>query len=371
MSSLVNNLNSLSFWMNRYVPPLLIILGTFGNVLNLIIFTRRTLRTNPCSLYFLAGSINNLFAVYVAILSRYLSFSWNLDITNTNTVLCKLRLLFVYVSPTLVLWFPILASIDRFFSSSKSVQLRQLSSLPVARKNIVFMTIFMYLIFSHVLIFGKPVLSGSTSSCTFYSNTYNIFFSFFFLIVASILPLVLMCVFGILIIRNVRSIRNRVAPQNHDARTERMRSNDRQLFIMLLFQLLITALLTTPYATASVYNVISTTILNYKGSTSQQAIFSFVNSLTRILSYSNAIVGFYIYTLSGPKFRSEVKRCIQYALKSTLTTMGLMRYLPQRVQRAIAGETEMEIQHEPVIRGTINTVHPIQHRTTMNKTSAL
>jgi hypothetical protein len=228
----------------------------------------------------------------------------------------------------------------------------------------------MYLIHVHVLIFGTSG-TPSSPSCGFNSNTYNIFFNFFFLIIASILPLVFMCVFGILIIRNVRSVHNRVVPQNNDARTERLRSNDRQLFKMLLFQLLITALLTTPYATANVYNVISTTILNYKRSTVQQAIFNFVNSLTRLLSYSNAIVGFYIYTLSGPKFRSELKECIQYALKSTLTTIGLIRYLPQRAQRAVAGETQIETQHELGTRGTRNALHPIQHKTTMNKTLAL
>jgi uncharacterized membrane protein YjgN (DUF898 family) len=228
----------------------------------------------------------------------------------------------------------------------------------------------MYLIHVHVLIFGT---SGTASSpfCGFTSDTYNIFFNFFFLIIASILPLVLMCVFGILIIRNVRSVRNRVAPQTSDARTERMRSNDRQLFIMLLFQLLVTALLTTPYATLSVYNVISSTILKQTRSPLGSAILGFLVNLTRILSYSNAIVGFYIYTLSGPKFRSEVKRCIQYALKSTLTAMGLMQYLPQRVQRAITGETQIETNHELISRGTRNAVHPIRQKTTMNKTSAV
>jgi len=177
-----------------------------------------------------------------------------------------------------------------------------------------------------------------------------------------------MCVFGILIIRNVH---NRVVPQNNDARTERLRSNDRQLFIMLLFQLLITALLTAPYATLSVYNTITGTILNYKWSTFDQAILNFLVDITRLLSYSNAIVGFYIYTLSGPKFRAEVKRCIQYALKSTLTAMGLIRYLPQRVQRAVAGGTQIEIMNESLTRGTRNAVHPIQHKTTMIKRSAV
>jgi hypothetical protein len=369
MSSLANNINSAASWMNLCIPPFLIAFGTFGNVLNLIVFTRRTLRSNPCSMYFLAGSINNLFATYVVILTRYLSVSWNLDISTRNTVFCKLRLLFVYVSLNLVLWFAILASADRFFSSSRSVRLRQLSSLKVARINIVFNTIFMYLIYVHVLIFGR---SGTASSpgCSFYGDTYNIFFNFFFLVVANVLPLGLMCVFGVLLIVNVRSIRNRAVPQNDDARTERMRTNDRQLLKMLSFQLLITALLITPYATLSVYNVISSTILKQTRSQVGAAVYNLIATISRLLSYSNAIVGFYIYTLSGPKFRVEVQRCIQYALKSTLTAIGLMRYLPQRVQRAI-GEIQMESMNESVTRGTRNAVHPIQHKTIMNRTSAM
>ncbi len=188
MSSLATNLNSVASWMNLCIPPFLIAFGTFGNVLNLIIFTRRTLRTNPCSMYFLAGSINNLFATYVVILSRYLSVSWNLDISTRNNIFCKLRLLFIYASLNLVLWFTILASVDRFFSSSKSVRLRQLSSLPMARKNIVLSTILMYLIYVHVLIFGRSG-SASSPSCSFYSVTYNIFFNFFFLLLPIFYPL--------------------------------------------------------------------------------------------------------------------------------------------------------------------------------------
>ncbi len=368
MSSLTTNLNSVASWMNLCIPPFLIAFGTFGNVLNLIIFTRRTLRTNPCSMYFLAGSINNLFATYVVILTRYLSVSWNLDISTRNNVFCKLRLLFVYVSLNLVLCFTILASADRFFSSSKSVRLRQLSSLPMARKNIVLSTILMYLIYVHVLIFGRSG-SASSPSCSFYSNTYNIFFNFFFLIIANILPVVLMCVFGILIILNVRGIHNRVAPQINDARTERMRSNDRQLFKMLLFQLLITTLLITPYATLSVYNVISSTILNQTRSQLGAAIYNLIATISRLLSYSNAVVGFYIYTLAGPKFRVEVKQLIQYALKSTLTAMGLMRYLPQRAQQAI-GEIQMDTMNESVTGGARNAVHPIT-KTIINRTAAM
>jgi hypothetical protein len=178
-----------------------------------------------------------------------------------------------------------------------------------------------------------------------------------------------MCVFGILIICNVRGIHNRVAPQINDARTERMRSNDRQLFKMLLFQLLITTLLITPYATINVYNAIFSTILKQTRSPVGTAIYNLTFTISRLLSYTNAIVGFYIYTLSGPRFRVEVKGLFQYALKSTLTAMGLMRYLPQRAQRAI-DEIQMDTMNESAIRGTRNTVHPIT-KTITNKTSAM
>jgi hypothetical protein len=140
-----------------------------------------------------------------------------------------------------------------------------------------------------------------------------------------------------------------------------MRSNDRQLFKMLSFQLLITTLLITPYATLSVYNVISSTILKQSRSPLGAAIYNLIATISRLLSYSNAIVGFYIYTLSGPKFRDEVKKLIQYALKSTLTAMGLMRYLPQRAQQAI-GEIQMNTTNESLTRGTRTAVHSIQRK---------
>jgi hypothetical protein len=148
-----------------------------------------------------------------------------------------------------------------------------------------------------------------------------------------------------------------------------MRSNDRQLFKMLLFQLLITTLLITPYATLSVYNVISSTILNQTRSQLGAAIYNLIATISRLLSYSNAVVGFYIYTLAGPKFRVEVKQLIQYALKSTLTAMGLMRYLPQRAQQAI-GEIQMDTMNESVTGGARNAVHPIT-KTIINRTAAM
>jgi Co/Zn/Cd efflux system component len=112
---LSNNLNTIAFWFNRIIPPFQIVFGIVGNLLNMILFTRRSLRTNSCSIYFLASSVNNIFVVFTAILVRYLAINWNLDPSQRSTALCKLQVFFVYASLSIVLWLTVLARMDRFF----------------------------------------------------------------------------------------------------------------------------------------------------------------------------------------------------------------------------------------------------------------
>jgi len=371
-SNLVAHLNTGTFWINRILPPLQIIFGTFGNLFNMIIFTRRSLRINPCSIYFLVGSVNNFFVIYVDLLTRYLATSWNLDPTTTNTALCKLRNIFVYASVCLVLWLVVLAGIDRFLSTSHDAGLRRLSSLPIARKIIISTTIFIFLIHVHMLIFYRSDVSDDVSICSIFSSEYNIFFNFFFLIVSCILPIILMIIFGILVILNVRNTRNRVARQANDAQNDRLRSNDRQLVIMLLFQVMITTLFSAPFSVINIYNTIAITMLKHTLSTYNHAIYNFASNLFRLLYYTNPVVGFYIYTLTSTRFRTEMKRCIRYGLKSALTATGLLRYLPLRAQQALLDQNRMGVDSASLtLARRQNIVHPIQHQKPTNMTSAL
>ena len=135
-TDLIANLTVATYWINQIFPLLQIFIGTIGNIFNIIIFTRRELRNNPCSLYFLIGSINNCFVLDFSLLSRYLADTWKLDLATINNLACKMRNFFTQSSLTFALWFIVLASIDRYLSSSPHARFRQLSSLSVARKSI-------------------------------------------------------------------------------------------------------------------------------------------------------------------------------------------------------------------------------------------
>ena len=360
-TDLILKLNTATIWINHIYPVLQIIFGTFGNLFNLIIFSRRALRTNPCSMYFFVGSINNLYVIYLPLLTRYLGSTWNIDPSTTNNVWCKLRNFLIYPPLTLALWFIVLASIDRFFSSSSNPRFRQLSNMSLARKSIIIITIVIFLSYVHILIFFKTVTIGPMNSCIMWPYEYVIFLSFFAPIISCVLPIVLMSIFGILMIINVRNVHNRILPQFNNGRNERWRSHDRQLIVMLLFQVLVITLISTPYFALAIYNAIAVVIFQYKLSSSGEAIYNFSYNLFRLLYYTNPIISFYIYTLTGPKFRAELKRCTIHGLKFVLTKMHVIQYLPVRVQQPALSQKQRTTNMQLItVRSKYNVVHPIR-----------
>jgi hypothetical protein len=82
--ALFENLQATTMWINRILIPLQIAFGTFGNLFNIIVFTRPNLRTNPCVTYFLVNSINSMLVLYIALLTYYLSVSWRLNLATTG-----------------------------------------------------------------------------------------------------------------------------------------------------------------------------------------------------------------------------------------------------------------------------------------------
>jgi hypothetical protein len=57
----------------RVVLISFIILGTIGNVLSLLIFTRPILLRSSCTLYLIAASIDNILVIYTSLLTRLMS----------------------------------------------------------------------------------------------------------------------------------------------------------------------------------------------------------------------------------------------------------------------------------------------------------
>ncbi|CAF0934277.1 unnamed protein product [Rotaria sordida] len=118
-------------------------------------------------------------------------------------------------------------------------------------------------------------------------------FKYFFLILTCAIPPILMTIFGILTVFNVKKLRTQVGPQNNYARNERLRSKDRQLIIMLLIQVLMTILCTLPFSVANITSMIFQYLITL--SDYGDAINTFYSNLSRLINYFNPVVGLYIY----------------------------------------------------------------------------
>ncbi|CAF4649838.1 unnamed protein product [Rotaria sp. Silwood2] len=147
---LVEILNNVSIQFNRYFSIFIFIFGTIGNVLNCFVLSQPTLRINPCAYLFLISSIANMISIMFGLTTRILS-GWNMDLTDTNNLICKIRVFIMFVSRTTAFWLIAFATIDRWFSSCSQYQRRQRSSLKNAQRGTISITILSIIVYCQVI----------------------------------------------------------------------------------------------------------------------------------------------------------------------------------------------------------------------------
>jgi hypothetical protein len=139
---MVDTLTVISILLIRITTPIIIVFGIIGNLLNIVILTRSVLLKHACSYYFLALAFTDLFVSSFILTINYLAMGYQIDLSTTSLISCKL---IRYVSNTSALLstnFIVLASIDRYCASSSNMNRRKFSSLKFARLVIIFVLCF-------------------------------------------------------------------------------------------------------------------------------------------------------------------------------------------------------------------------------------
>jgi hypothetical protein len=241
MSSSTAAMESAEKYLYQFCCPILMFIGTIGCLLNLIVFTQKNLRKNPCSSYFITYNIANFLYIYSSLLSLTLDVGYNIDPSAYNLVLCRLRLYITILFNCLSPFYLILASIDRILVTSPKARTRQRSNHRFAYICIIIGTLFWSLFHSHALIASTITQIGPHQFlCCFREGVHLVFVSYYSLI-KEITALSLMIICGLWSINNIRRIhRVRAIPNLSVGRTDievnsySTSSKDRQLIFMLL-----------------------------------------------------------------------------------------------------------------------------------------
>jgi len=278
--------------ITRWTVPLVLILGILANFLNIIILRRCNMKHHSCTLYFITLSINNLIYTSICITSNLLFDGFGIDLTTYSNVFCKLDTYLLNFCPHILLYMLVLASIDRYCSSSLNIQRRRFSNVRIAKWSILIALIFTALFMLENAI-SVNLINNGFFQCTINTNSILVqILNSLQIIVYVIIAPFLMILFGLLTIHNTNQFR-----RNHLI-AFRYRPNERQLTRMLIVQVSTHILLSLPFSVLFFMLIIP---ISFKST----IMFYFLFVIFKIPFYIAFITPFFLYILSARLYRHE------------------------------------------------------------------
>ncbi|CAF2628297.1 unnamed protein product [Rotaria sp. Silwood2] len=308
--SLIILLHNVSSQFNRYISIFIFIFGVVGNILNIFVLSRRSLRSNPCAWIFLVASIVNLISILSGLITIMIG-GWVANPAGYIELLCKIRSFLVFTTRTIAPWLIALATIDRWLLSSIDAHRRQRSTLKNAQRWTIVIVILSILLYAQLFYcyeanrVNEPLeCYGSTAACRYVTDLS-------FSLITILFPLFFMILFGLLTISNVRQSQRRIqalklpnikSPMNKlsestngNSEVKLKRKTDHSLLRMLLVQIFLITILTFPLSLQKFYSSFAKEIKTPVG----MAINDFAYNLFVLLYFVSNGMPFYIYTLCG------------------------------------------------------------------------
>jgi len=298
MSSYIELLNEISLEINIFLGLTFFILGFIGNIFNIILFSSlfniKIFPPIPGRVYLLIVSIANFIFVGYLLLTRILISAFSIPLTNTYDVICKTRFYIGQVTMYTSLYTTCFATIDQYFSTNRSVRIRQLSKMSFA-KSIVSISIFIWILINTPILKLYqlyPRANSASTVCTVYSSSWSFYYTYFqSLIFLCIIPMSLFILFSILTYRNIHS----------SQRINRIISNQMNQLVVLQSTTMFISLFVATIQI--IYQNVTANLVKDQLRSAQDNLF---NTLANLFTYVHYIGGFYIYFLSSKSFRKKL-----------------------------------------------------------------
>ncbi len=296
----VGNVLAAGLW--TYVSPMIVISGCIGNGLSFLVMSQKRLQATLTSFLLRYLAIVDSVVLLTGLLRQWLRWVANVDVRSLTSSGCKIHIFTTYWSRQYSAW--ILAGItcERLIS----VVFPHSGKRYLTKRNVtvclVVIGLCLFLLCSHWFVNAELMNFGSTDRpywyCYIPKNQHFVFYIwpyidyvFFFVI-----PFVTIAGGNAAIIR--RLYRSKFSAQGSDERQVKMTS---MTFILILVAVYF-MISTTP---GGIYLVIQTIWSDW----TDDHAWSLLNlywAIANILQYSNNAINFFLYCLSGPRFRREL-----------------------------------------------------------------
>ncbi|CAF3717520.1 unnamed protein product [Rotaria sordida] len=241
MSEQSSSLELAAKYLYRYGGLILVVFGSVGCFLNIMVFSRKALRKNPCSIYYIAVNIFDFLFINSLLLFTTLETGFDIYITTKNIVLCRLCYYTSLYSNVLSAFCLISASIDRVLVTSPNALTRQWSTIRRTYLCIIAGTIFLMLFHSPALVLTNILQLEENVYMCFYQPGFYLTFIGYYSIIKESSSILLLLIFGVWTIKNIRRLhRIKISTTATSSGTVRVggshivHSKDRQLVFIVL-----------------------------------------------------------------------------------------------------------------------------------------
>ena len=213
-----------SLWLNYYVTPIIIILGTFGNVMTIVIMRRTSTGDSVTNILFTALAVTDLISLHATAFISWIQYTFNWTFQTISSVSCKLHVWISTGSGTVGAWILVLLTFHRAMAVVWPHRVNVICNRKKIYVAIGVITVLLGALYSHYIYGFDLVLRNSNTrpSCYYASAEYFHFVDSVF----TYIELLLFCVvpFSCLALSNsalvwkltvsVREARQRLTPGN-------------------------------------------------------------------------------------------------------------------------------------------------------------
>ena len=309
----------LSLTMYGVYPIIFVTIGTVGNVLSIIVLSRKSMRTSSSCVFMFALAILDtlalwsiMFGMLQRVYVRTLPSLW----------FCRMLFFFQNVATTMASWILICMTVERFIAIYFPLHAGKMCTVKRARMTICVLLVFIMLMAMHDFWTGVHI--PTSNLCTHATKKYPILLNamnYIEALMGCFIPEITLLIINPLIVYRLKVTQAQQKYMTNTAATgttNKASNQSKQITRMLLTVTFTYCVLMTPYATFYV----SRTYWVDRTKPYTRAVAFLVQQVSMICIMLNHSINFFLYFVSGRRFRNELKSllCGKAVTKSTTST---------------------------------------------------
>ena len=291
---------SRKLWL--YVPPIILIIGTIGNILSFIILTRKRMTGSTYS-YLAVLAIADTIYLYSGLFKQWIRTLTGYDVLQVSNWSCKGITMLMYTASHYSVWLIIAVTMERYIAVRWPLKAKTMCTKRRAIIVIISLLVGIIGINSHIAWTFQVLPTANNSTLC---SGERVIWPWVDACLYSFLPLLVISTLNGLIIQKVvaaRKDRKKMSGQGQDRRQTQV-DGGVKLTIMLLaisFTFLVTTVpINILLIALNVYLPKDLPIPEY-------AKYTLLQTVVALLMYTNHSINFFLYCVTGQKFREHLR----------------------------------------------------------------